>query len=235
MILRRLANAIRKQDWFTVLIEMLIVVLGVFLGLQVSNWNEAKQERNREAVVLEQLAREFTLADEEGKLKQVKAEASLEATREVLRVIQRGEEPDDRQAFLKTLGAAGGFESGPSEPVTLVELMSGGGGLSGLSSPELRTALIRYHEIALYQRRLSDIALQRVSTPNDGFHAAIHLNPDFSWELDNRLERYDWEKVAGTRQQFQVIMYAKIGISYGIGEQIVRGQAVLDEIERARK
>jgi hypothetical protein len=77
--------------------------------------------------------------------------------------------------------------------------------------------------------------LQRVSTPNDGFHAAIHLNPDYSWELDNRLERYDWEKVAGTRQQFQVIMYAKIGISYGIGEQIVRGQAVLDEIERARK
>lgn len=235
MILRRLANAIRKQDWFTVLIEMLIVVLGVFLGIQVSNWNEAQQERNREAIVLEQLAREFTVADEEGKLAQGKAEASLEATREVLRVIKGGEEPGDRAAFLKTLSAAGRLESGPSEPVTLVELMSGGGGLSGLSSPELRTALIRYHENSLFQREMSEIALQRISTPNDGFHDAIHVNPDFSLELDNRLDRYDWEKMAGTRQQFQVILYAKIGISYGIGEQIVRGQAVLDEIDRARK
>ena len=39
MILRRLTNAIRRRDWFTVVIETLIVVLGVFLGLQVNNWN----------------------------------------------------------------------------------------------------------------------------------------------------------------------------------------------------
>ena len=45
MILRRLATAIRKQDWFTVFIETLIVVLGVFLGLQVNNWNEARKDR----------------------------------------------------------------------------------------------------------------------------------------------------------------------------------------------
>jgi hypothetical protein len=45
MILRRLATSIRKQDWFTVFIETLIVVLGVFLGLQVNNWNEARKDR----------------------------------------------------------------------------------------------------------------------------------------------------------------------------------------------
>jgi hypothetical protein len=42
MILRRLSTAVRKQDWFTVLIETLIVVLGVFLGIQLGNWNEAR-------------------------------------------------------------------------------------------------------------------------------------------------------------------------------------------------
>ena len=45
MILQRLATSIRKQDWFTVLIEMLIVVLGVFLGVQLGNWNAARVER----------------------------------------------------------------------------------------------------------------------------------------------------------------------------------------------
>ena len=45
MILRRLTDSFRKQDWFTVAVETLIVVLGVFLGLQVNNWNAARVMR----------------------------------------------------------------------------------------------------------------------------------------------------------------------------------------------
>ncbi|KCZ64033.1 hypothetical protein L53_05920 [Hyphomonas sp. L-53-1-40] len=45
MILQRLAISLRKQDWFTVAIETLIVVFGVFIGLQVNNWNETRVER----------------------------------------------------------------------------------------------------------------------------------------------------------------------------------------------
>ncbi len=45
MILQRLATSIRKQDWFTVLIETLIVVFGVYLGIQLGNWNGARQDR----------------------------------------------------------------------------------------------------------------------------------------------------------------------------------------------
>jgi len=37
VILRRLADVIRRQDWFTVAVETLIVVLGVFVGLQVND------------------------------------------------------------------------------------------------------------------------------------------------------------------------------------------------------
>ena len=47
MILRRITEAFRRQDWFTVAIETLIVVLGVFLGLQVNNWNEARAAEAR--------------------------------------------------------------------------------------------------------------------------------------------------------------------------------------------
>ena len=42
MILRRLTTALRKQDWFTVVIETLIVVMGVYLGIQLGNWNAAR-------------------------------------------------------------------------------------------------------------------------------------------------------------------------------------------------
>jgi hypothetical protein len=44
MILRRLSTALRKQDWVTVFVETLIVVFGVFIGLQVNNWNQARQQ-----------------------------------------------------------------------------------------------------------------------------------------------------------------------------------------------
>ena len=59
MILRRIADASRKQDWFTVAVEVLIVVLGVFLGLQVNNWNEGRSDRARETVHLASLAEDI--------------------------------------------------------------------------------------------------------------------------------------------------------------------------------
>ncbi|MGB3627657.1 MAG: hypothetical protein WA989_17645 [Henriciella sp.] len=55
MILRRLSTAFRKQDWFTVFVETLIVVFGVFIGLQVNNWNEARQDAVSERQVFERL------------------------------------------------------------------------------------------------------------------------------------------------------------------------------------
>jgi len=47
MILRRMAEAIREQNWFTVIIEILIVVIGIFLGLQVTEWNDGLKEKAR--------------------------------------------------------------------------------------------------------------------------------------------------------------------------------------------
>jgi hypothetical protein len=56
MILQRLATSIRRQDWFTVLIETLIVVLGVFLGIQLGNWNEARAADARRDEIIQALA-----------------------------------------------------------------------------------------------------------------------------------------------------------------------------------
>src|SRR5690349_20876384 len=40
MILRRFLGSLRRQDWTAVLVELIVVVAGVFIGLQASNWNE---------------------------------------------------------------------------------------------------------------------------------------------------------------------------------------------------
>jgi hypothetical protein len=59
MIQRRILRAFRKHDWFAVAVEVLIVVLGVFLGLQVSNWNQARGDQARVAVHLANLAEDL--------------------------------------------------------------------------------------------------------------------------------------------------------------------------------
>ncbi|MEK7265024.1 MAG: hypothetical protein AAB227_02895 [Pseudomonadota bacterium] len=53
MILRRVIDHFRKQEWTAIGIDFLIVVLGVFVGLQVNNWNEARAlyAREREQLV----------------------------------------------------------------------------------------------------------------------------------------------------------------------------------------
>jgi hypothetical protein len=59
MILRRIAESIRARDWFTVVIEFAIVVAGVFIGIQVANWNEDRKFAAQEQSYLSQLRNEI--------------------------------------------------------------------------------------------------------------------------------------------------------------------------------
>ena len=64
MILKRLANALRKQDWFTVLLEIVIVVVGIFFGLQIDDWNEARIDRIDERVFIARLHDDMQVSTE---------------------------------------------------------------------------------------------------------------------------------------------------------------------------
>ncbi|MEZ5894974.1 MAG: DUF6090 family protein [Parvularculaceae bacterium] len=44
MILRRVIEHFRKQEWTAIFLDFVIVVVGVFIGIQVSNWNERNAE-----------------------------------------------------------------------------------------------------------------------------------------------------------------------------------------------
>ena len=45
MLLRRVTKHIKEQNWFAVGIDFVIVVIGVFIGIQVANWNDVRQQR----------------------------------------------------------------------------------------------------------------------------------------------------------------------------------------------
>ena len=45
MFLRRITEHVNAQNWFAVCIDFFIVVVGVFIGIQVANWNEARSNQ----------------------------------------------------------------------------------------------------------------------------------------------------------------------------------------------
>ena len=47
MILRKLTKLIADQDWFAVMLEITVLIIGIFLGLQISDWNEERLEQIR--------------------------------------------------------------------------------------------------------------------------------------------------------------------------------------------
>lgn len=55
MNLRRLMEHVRKLQWTAVGIELVIVIAGVFIGMQVSNWNVEREARQRGALFAERL------------------------------------------------------------------------------------------------------------------------------------------------------------------------------------
>jgi hypothetical protein len=55
MIFKRAIAKLRVQDWTAIGIELVIVVIGVFIAMQVSNWNEARIERRETREMLVEL------------------------------------------------------------------------------------------------------------------------------------------------------------------------------------
>jgi hypothetical protein len=48
MIIRQILKEIGKRNWQSVVSDLLVVFIGVFTGLQVSNWNDARIEQAKE-------------------------------------------------------------------------------------------------------------------------------------------------------------------------------------------
>ncbi len=55
MIVRRIREHVSQHNWFAVGIDLAIVIVGVFIGTQANNWNEARIERAAAADYREQI------------------------------------------------------------------------------------------------------------------------------------------------------------------------------------
>jgi hypothetical protein len=70
MKFRRIIDHLQGQHWTAIFIDLVIVVVGVFIGIQVSNWNGERVDRQRERSLLVDLRAEMAESIHQTEIKQ---------------------------------------------------------------------------------------------------------------------------------------------------------------------
>ena len=65
MILRRITKHVKDQNWFAVGLDFIIVVVGILIAFQITNWSEARQDRADEAIFLRDLHEDILRASQQ--------------------------------------------------------------------------------------------------------------------------------------------------------------------------
>ncbi|MEO6171830.1 MAG: DUF6090 family protein, partial [Arenimonas sp.] len=125
MILRRLSQSIKEQNWTAIVIEFVLLVVGVFLGIQVSNWNAERETRQKSVVFTARLIADL-------KVEAWGYEYLIEYNRDVLANARRaldgfsGEKPMTDEQLLISAYRATQYESQDRRRATFDELVSTG-------------------------------------------------------------------------------------------------------------
>lgn len=64
MIFKRFAANLRAQNWFAITIELVIVIVGVFIGTLVANWNQERAAKAETRRMISQLAPSLDLLEQ---------------------------------------------------------------------------------------------------------------------------------------------------------------------------
>ena len=92
MLFRRVAHHVKEQNWTAVAIDFIIVVVGVFIGLQVANWNDARSENERVATQLASFRTELILARDDFATSRAYYDDRIEGVSTLRRRLERGGE-----------------------------------------------------------------------------------------------------------------------------------------------
>ncbi len=205
MILRRIAEAIRKMDWVVVTIELLVVIVGIYLGLQVDEWSK---ERDKRADIDQQLERILTDAQFiQQNLGDIinSIDADLRRFEFALNVLN-GQNPENQDELSRFEFAI--VDSYRMDEVDVVipglELLIESGDIRAVGNAELEKSLI---EFVNYRRRQSNVVDhvrvafrdQATAIMSHTSHSLERLVPDKPWGAETSLD-YDLAELRNSAQ-----------------------------------
>jgi len=182
MLLRRVMQHVRTQNWLAVGIDFVIVVVGVYIGIQLGNWNEERSRAEEERAVVLQLVSEARETDTRIASNRLRDEARFEAALRALTSLRADDLGNDsNQALREDLDQLGPWASGGFVTATLDEIVTSGK-LSVIRDDGLRILLARYRE----EVTINEIAFENVGRMNLDHAMALGDRIDVVFGADGR-------------------------------------------------
>jgi hypothetical protein len=153
VIIQRLARFLRQHDWFAVVVEILVVIVGLMLAFQLDRWWEQRGEQAQEAEYIARL-----IADIETDVPSIEYAIELAVLRRGMAdlLMQVVDDPDvalDRPVeFIASVRQAA-FTYSPNLASHTFEDMQSTGNLRLLRNLEIRDALYDYYNFAINQNQ----------------------------------------------------------------------------------
>jgi hypothetical protein len=147
MILSRFIEHMRQQHWASVFIELVIVILGVFIGLQAQEWSEKQKDRAAEVVDLRALVKDFDSIEAS-----LDAQVAVESRvahfiNETLDLLDAAPSSDRHTHLGMLLGQLSERRTLKIESPTFRELQ-GSGNLGLIRAPAMRSRIVAYFFLA---------------------------------------------------------------------------------------
>lgn len=165
MILRRLSQSLKEQNWTAIVIEFVLLVVGVFLGIQVANWNTVQQDRQREAEYIARLDRDFQKIDvrlaDNTSTWELKMTGTLHLLADLDAFQKTSRWPRTKSEMLADLNTTFNHRIPAPRSATYIELLSAGQ-LGLIRNTKLRDALLEYDAQVGYSMTGFDVLVRRV-------------------------------------------------------------------------
>ena len=228
MLLRRISKHVKDQNWFAVIIDFLIVVVGVFIGIQVSNQNAWRVERAQLAEQLvnfqtELVKNQHHFENYNNQLQQQMDEAN--ALRALFKTDVSAADPELVHAQLLNIQRVKIF----SPDMTAFNELKETGGIRRLAGTDVRTAIDQWQQaLALVHRNHNDSLIQRDNVFNPFMMRHIAYGPllEQSWMVGDAVEpskfRNDLNELAANRE-----LDNQIAFRYGIAGSTIHALTAL--------
>ena len=185
MILRRLSQSLKQQSWMAIVIELVIVVLGVFIGIQAQQWQAGWEDSRLERVYLERILSDIDLSIQTNELNITRLERYSNGQAFVVESLRRCELPENKKDAFAT-GISDIAKVGPSVfSLSTMDEMLSAGHFSLIRNSEIRDALNGLARDAKYQSNLfTAIYTQLASAAATTTQRTVRVYPDHRSPLD---------------------------------------------------
>lgn len=177
MLLRRITKHVKDQNWFAVFLDFVIVVVGILIAFQITNWSNDRADHSRKQEYLLRLQSDFESIQTRLLHTVGEFDKSLDAIVETRSFLKNHDEltGDEEEQFLSLLNKIDALSNPAWRSATYLEMQSAGV-LDLIQTPELKESLVQYDQTTEIAQEVFELLIVQSAYVNPILTAVIEYD-----------------------------------------------------------